>query len=73
MDYQTHMFKYGPYLSMSIAFRFAVTDVIKMHKQLLQGLVNNDFSNLELLHHMTSGYKSVYTTMAYDAIGMISE
>jgi len=35
MDYQTHMFKYEPYLAMSIAFRFAVTDIIKMHKQLL--------------------------------------
>ncbi|CDW74570.1 acyl-oxidase family protein [Stylonychia lemnae] len=73
LDYQTHMMKYGPFLAYSIAFRFAVTDLIKMHKKLLAGLVNNDFGNLELLHHITSGYKSVFTTLSYDAIDEIRQ
>jgi len=39
----------------------------------MAGVEKKDFSKLELLHHLTSGYKAVYTRITYDAIDDIRQ
>eukprot|EP00347_Sterkiella_histriomuscorum_P006528 403352422 len=67
LDYQTHMFKYGPLLAYTYAMKFAAIDVMKLHQDVLKGVETGDFSKLELLHHLSAGYKAVYSRITYDA------
>ncbi|CDW75768.1 acyl-coenzyme a oxidase [Stylonychia lemnae] len=68
LDYQTHMYKYAPLLAYAMAFKFSGHYLIKLYEKVMDGVKNNDFSQLELLHHLSSGYKAVYTKITYDAI-----
>jgi hypothetical protein len=36
-------------------------------------LKNDDFTKLDLVHHLSAGYKAVYTRMAYDGIDNIRQ
>ena len=40
---------------------FAIDAVNKSYEQLLEGIKKEDFSLLDLMHHFTSGMKSVFT------------
>ena len=44
-----------------------------MHQQILLDNQKGDFTNLELLHHMTSGMKAYLTKSAYEGIDILRE
>jgi hypothetical protein len=68
LDYQTHMFKLAPLLAYSFGMNFAAHHIFKEHTQLLQDLQNGDYKRLDLLHHLSAGYKAVFSRIAYDGI-----
>jgi len=68
MDYQTHMFKFAPLLAYSFGFNAASQNLFTQHVNLLQELRQDKYDNLDILHHLTSGYKAVFSRIAYEGI-----
>lgn len=73
MDYQTHMFKFAPLLAYSYAMAFGAHYLLKVHKELLEELKNGDFSKLDILHHLSAGFKAVYTKITYEGIDTVRQ
>jgi hypothetical protein len=53
--------KLFPLLATMFAQSFAQDHVVEKFNQLLKDIKKQNFKNLDLLHHYTSGMKSVYT------------
>jgi acyl-CoA oxidase len=68
LDYQTHMFKFAPLLAYCQAFNFASQDLFRNHTLLLEEMKKDNFDRLDFLHHLTAGYKAVFSRIAYDGI-----
>ena len=68
LDYQTHMFKFAPLLAYSNAFNFASQHLFINHRLLLEEMKKDNFERLDLLHHLTAGYKAVFSRISYDGI-----
>ena len=68
LDYQTHMFKFGPLLAYSYAFNSASQHLFTQHAALLSELKQNKYDRLEILHHLTAGYKAVFSRITYEGI-----
>ncbi len=68
LDYQSHMFKFGPLLAESYVMMVVGTQLHRFRNLMNEEVKNNKFKTLDLLHHFTSGLKSLYSTMAYDGI-----
>lgn len=62
------MFKLAPLLSYAYVFTFASKAVIDMHKKLLEDIKKDKFNKLEVLHHLTSGFKACFTQISYDGL-----
>ena len=73
MDYQTHMFKFAPLLAYSYAMKFNANYLIQMHKMLINDIKEGDFGKLDILHHLSSGFKASFTRIAYDGIDTIRQ
>jgi len=43
-------------------------ELMMLHKILMTDIEKDDFSKLELVHHLSSGYKALFTTMAYESM-----
>jgi acyl-CoA oxidase len=68
MDYQAHMFKFGPLLAESYVMR-VVGFQLHLYREIMnKELKEGKFGTLDLLHHLTSGLKSLYSSMTYDGI-----
>ena len=67
------MFKLGPVLAeayVMITNGNLIWDLqTKMYSELKVGI----FNTLDILHHITTGMKSIYTQMAYDAADLIRQ
>ena len=61
LDYQTQQFKLFPLLANCFAMAVASDIVSDKFYQLLEDIKTGNFKLLDLLHHYTSGMKSVYT------------
>jgi acyl-CoA oxidase len=68
LDYQTHMFKFAPLLAYSYAMNSAGHNLFIEHAALLADLKENKFDRLEILHHLTAGYKAVFSRVTYEGI-----
>ena len=71
LDYQTHMFKYAPLLAQAFAMNFSSAHLNKIHEQLKEDLKTANYSKLDLTHHLSAGFKAVYSRLAYDGIDSI--
>lgn len=58
-------------MAYSFAFNFAALDLMGQHQQLLKDMQQGNFGLLDLLHHLTSGYKASYTRICYDGIDTV--
>ena len=68
IDYQTHMFKLAPLIAAIYVMNTAARYQFQMHLNLIKDLDNNEFGGLDLMHHMTSGFKACFSRIAYDGL-----
>ncbi len=67
------MLKYGPLLAYTFAMRFAATELINLHKDLMESIKKNDFSSLDLTHHLSAGFKAAFSKLSYEGIDTIRQ
>ena len=60
--------KLFPLLATTFAHSFASDHIVDKFQQLLKDIKKQNFKNLDLLHHYTSGMKSVFTQDCYDGL-----
>ena len=71
LDYQTQQMKLFPLFGISIAFLFTHTIVLDRFVQMLQDVKRGDFSDMEIIHHLTSGMKTLFTQICYDGLQVV--
>jgi hypothetical protein len=47
---------------------FGSSVIVKMHKDFMQDIKTDDLSKLEMIHHLSSGFKAVYTKLTYESM-----
>ena len=52
---------------------FASLRLIDIHQQLLKDLKSGNFELLDLLHHLSAGYKACYTKITYEGSDMLRQ
>lgn len=61
LDYQTQQMKIFPLLATMWAYSYSIQHVRVKYDEMVERINNKDFSLLDLIHHYTSGMKSVYS------------
>ena len=65
--------KLFPILAMLFAHVFTTDIILKMYNQLVEDIANQDYSKMDLLHHLTAGGKSVCTQDCQNALYTIRQ
>lgn len=65
--------KLFPLMATMFAHSFASDHIVDKFNQLLKEIKKQNFKNLDLLHHYTSGMKSVFTQDCYDGLLQIRQ
>lgn len=68
LDYQTQMFKLGPLVANAFVMQIVGKELMAMQNIMKQQLKQGVFEMMDVMHHLTSGLKSIYSTMTYDGI-----
>ena len=55
IDYQTQQMKLFPLLAAAFAYAFGALYTAKINEELEKDMQKDDFSKLELMHHLTTG------------------
>jgi hypothetical protein len=61
LDYQTQQQKLFPLIAAAYVQSAGTDYVTQLYEQLNRDVSNSDFKLMEVMHHLTSGMKSVYT------------
>jgi len=67
------MFKYGPLLAYTFAMRIAAFELLGLYDQLMKEIEKNDFSLLDLIHHVSAGYKAVFSKITFEGIDLVRQ
>ena len=62
------MFKFGPMLAHCFAMYFGSSYIVKMHQDFMQDIKTDDLSKLEMIHHLSAGFKAVYSKITYESM-----
>ena len=64
------MYKLAPLVAQAYAMKFASASLHSYYEHVLNNEIKKDmnFKSLDLLHHISSGFKSVYTRLAKDGM-----
>jgi len=73
LDYQAHMFKLGPILADSYVMSSFAVQLYNLRNKMIEEVKVGKFKTLDLLHHFTSGLKSIYSQMCYESIDTIRQ
>ena len=73
LDYQTQQMKLFPLFGISIAFLFTHTIVLDRFIQMLRDIKIGDFSDMEIIHHLTSCMKTLFTQICYDGLQVVRQ
>lgn len=65
------MFKFGPALAESYCMIGMGSEIERLYAMLLEEIKEQKFKTLDVLHHLTSGFKALFSQMAYDGIEMV--
>lgn len=71
MDYQAHMFKFSPILADTFVMSVVATELCDLMNKIQEEISRGKFKTLDLMHHFTSGLKSLYSGMTYENIETI--
>jgi hypothetical protein len=63
--------KLFPILATLIAHTFTAEKIMSMYLNLIKSIDDGDFSQMDLIHHLTSGGKAVFTQDCTDALFVI--
>ena len=66
LDYQSHMYKLGPMVGDMIVLALGGKFLSKMHREMDEKIMQDDFKLLDIMHHYTSGFKSLFSQTAYE-------
>jgi acyl-CoA oxidase len=61
LDYQAHMFKLGPVLADVYVMMAMGKEIHQLQSLMYSELTQGKFKTLDILHHYTSGLKSVFS------------
>jgi hypothetical protein len=61
LDYQTQQFKLTPALATCFVMHFASINLVTMYQTTIEQFNKDDYSNLEAMHHLLAGFKSLNT------------
>lgn len=67
------MFKLGPLLADSYVMQVVGVQLYHQRNKMNEEVKNGKFKTLDMLHHFTSGLKSIYSQMCYDGIDLIRQ
>jgi acyl-CoA oxidase len=65
------MFKFGPLLAESYVMCTVGCQLHSSRQVMNAELKEGKFRTMQLMHHFTSGLKSIYSQMAYDGIELV--
>jgi alkylation response protein AidB-like acyl-CoA dehydrogenase len=68
IDYQTQQAKLAPLIADALLMYMSARFVKEQYRTLLTELEQENFERLDSLHHLTSGFKSLFTQLAHDNI-----
>lgn len=68
MDYQTQQLKLFPLVATCFMQGCAAIFVHDEYEKMMEQVKNDNFEKMDILHHLTSGFKSLHTQQAYDGI-----
>ena len=68
MDYQTHMFKFAPLVAYTMVMTAAARYMCEQHSLLVKELKESQFGRLDVMHHLSAGFKATFSRVAYDGI-----
>lgn len=73
LNYQTQQMKLFPIMAKFYGMLFASQYYFEIFKQLMVDIKKEDFKNMDLVHHFSSGMKSIYSQTAMDNIYTIRQ
>lgn len=73
LDYQTQQMKLFPVLSIMYAHSYSAHMVQVLYDQMIEDAAKGEFGTLDIMHHYTSGMKSVFTQECYDSLILIRQ
>ena len=68
LDYQTQQMKLFPMVSQMYAHAYASERIYDLYDQFCKDSLNGEFKLLDIMHHFTSGMKSVFTQECWDSL-----
>ena len=68
IDYQTHMYKIAPLVSYCYAMHFIGKEILDMFINLQEDIKTGDFKLLDILHHLSAGFKATLTKVCYEGL-----
>lgn len=73
IDYQTHQFKLISLLAYTVTMNFSGRYLHKEHVAMLHDIANNEFGRLDIMHHLSAGWKAAFSRIAYDGIDALRQ
>lgn len=73
LDYQTHMHTLGPALAMGVTIAFSCHKIRELYNFSCKEVERGSFKMFEVLHHFTSGFKSIFSEMSYAEIDKLRQ
>lgn len=62
------MFKFGPLLAYAVAMNFSARYLFGNYEELKKELAQSKFDRLDIMHHLSAGFKATFSRIAYDGI-----
>ena len=62
------MFKLAPLLAFCFMSFAGSSYIVDMHKQFMKDIKVEDLGKLDILHHLSAGFKAVYTKACYEGM-----
>jgi hypothetical protein len=60
-----------PLLAISMAMKFTSLDLWNKYYDFIENMKKDNFDSVELMHHLSAGYKSLFTQRTMDGLMMI--
>lgn len=65
------MLKFGPLLAETFVMKIVGKQLHTFREKMKKEILEGKFNTLQLMHHFTSGLKSLYSQMAYDGVELV--
>ena len=73
IDYQTQQMKLFPLVAQCHMMAFTARYIHREYDLMMEEIKNDEFGKMDLLHHLLSGYKSLFSQKTYDGLIQIRQ